>query len=127
MTWFCIAVKKPSVSANKCAFVSHMFDVSVSTYCWLRSYGWRPCKAFWDHCLLTLLLYSSSSLLLLLITPWSTVLLENLTGSQLVKNSPHFMEPEISLPHSQVPATCINPEPARPSPCSHIQLPEHTS
>ena len=59
MTWSCIAVKKPSFSANKSAFVSHLFDASMSTYCWLRSYGWRPCKDFWDHCLLTLLLYSS--------------------------------------------------------------------
>ena len=59
MSWSCIAVKKPSVSANKSAFVSHLFDASVSTYFWLRSYGWRPCKAFWDHCLSTLLLYSS--------------------------------------------------------------------
>ena len=29
------------------------------------------------------------------------------------RNSPHFMEPEGSLPHSQVPATCPYPEPAR--------------
>ena len=28
---------------------------------------------------------------------------------------PHFMEPEGSLPHSQVPATCPYPEPARSS------------
>ena len=28
------------------------------------------------------------------------------------RNSPHFMEPEGSLPHSQVPATCPYPEPA---------------
>ena len=59
MTWSCITVKKPSVSAKKSAFVSHLFDASMSTYCWLSSYGWRPCKAFWDHCLLTLFLYSS--------------------------------------------------------------------
>ena len=31
---------------------------------------------------------------------------EKLTGPQLVKKSPHFMEPEGSLPHSQQPATC---------------------
>jgi hypothetical protein len=31
---------------------------------------------------------------------------EKLTGFQLVKNSLHFMEPEGSLPHSQVPAAC---------------------
>ena len=48
MTWSCFAVKKPSVSANKSAFVSQLFDASMSTYCWLSSYGWRPCKAFWD-------------------------------------------------------------------------------
>ena len=33
-----------------------------------------------------------------------------------VNPSLHFMEPEGSLPHSQVPATCPYPEPARPSP-----------
>jgi len=33
------------------------------------------------------------------------------------------MEPEGSLPHSQVPATCSYPEPASSSPCSHISLP----
>jgi len=35
---------------------------------------------------------------------------------QLVKKFPHFMEPEGLLPHSQVPATCCYPEPARSSP-----------
>jgi hypothetical protein len=61
MTWSCIAVKKtPSVSANKSAFVSHLFDASMSTYYWLRSSGCRPCKTLWDHCLLTSLVYSSS-------------------------------------------------------------------
>jgi hypothetical protein len=70
MTWSCVAVKKPSVSANKSALVSHLFDASMSTYCWLSSNGCRPCKAFWDHCLLTSLVHSSSvasSLLLLLL------------------------------------------------------------
>jgi len=32
------------------------------------------------------------------------------------------MEPEGSLPHSQVPATCHYPEPARSSPYPHIPL-----
>jgi hypothetical protein len=41
-----------------------------------------------------------------LLPPWSRVLLENLTGLQLVKKLPHFMEPEGSLPHSQAPDTC---------------------
>ena len=31
-------------------------------------------------------------------------------------NSLHFMEPEGSLPHLQVPSTCPYPEPARSSP-----------
>ena len=34
------------------------------------------------------------------------------------------MEPESSLPHSQEPATCPCPEPARSSPYPHIPLPE---
>jgi len=32
------------------------------------------------------------------------------------------MEPEGSLPHSQAPASCPYPEPARSSPCRHIAL-----
>ena len=40
---------------------------------------------------------------------------------------PHFMEPEGSLPHSQVPATCPYPEPARSSPYPHTLLPEDPS
>ena len=37
------------------------------------------------------------------------------------------MEPEGSLPHSQVAGTCPYPGPARSSPCSHFQLPEGPS
>jgi hypothetical protein len=62
-----------------------------------------------------------------LLTPWSRVLREKLTGLQLVKNSPHFMETESSLPHSQLPATCLYPEPAQSSPYCHIPLPEDSS
>ena len=36
-------------------------------------------------------------------------ILEKLTDPQA--NSPHFMEPEGSLPYSQQPATCPYPEP----------------
>jgi len=46
-----------------------------------------------------------------LLAPWSSILLENLNGSQLVKKSPHFMENKISLPLSQVFPTCPYPEP----------------
>ena len=59
------------------------------------------------------------------LTPSSRVL-EKLTGSQS-SNSPHSMEPEGSLPHSQVPATFPYPEPARSSPCPHFPLPEDPS
>ena len=37
------------------------------------------------------------------------------------------MEPEGSLPHSQVPVTCPYPEPSRSSPYPHILLPEDPS
>ena len=37
------------------------------------------------------------------------------------------MEPEVSLPHSQVPATCPCPEPDQPSPRLPISLPEDPS
>ena len=37
------------------------------------------------------------------------------------------MEPDGSLPHSQVPATCPYHEPARSSPYPHIVLPEDPS
>jgi len=33
------------------------------------------------------------------------------------------MEPECLLPHSQMPATCSYPDPARSRPYSHIPLP----
>jgi len=34
------------------------------------------------------------------------------------------MDPEDSLLHSHVPATCPYPEPGQSSPCPHIPLPE---
>ena len=59
-----------------------------------------------------------------LLTPWSRVLLEQLTGLQLVKNFPHFMEPEGSSPHSQAHAPCPYPELAPSSSNTHIPLPD---
>jgi hypothetical protein len=57
--------------------------------------------------------------ILYLLTPWSRVVLENLTGSQLVKKSPPPppMKLEGSLPRLQMPVTCPCPEPDQPSPC----------
>jgi hypothetical protein len=61
------------------------------------------------------------ALLTYLLTPCSRVFLEKLTVLQLFKKFPTFMEPESSLPYSQVPATCPYPEPASTSP--HNPLP----
>jgi len=53
------------------------------------------------HCV-----YTSTDLITYLLTPWSRVLLEKLTFLSLSRNSPHFMEPEGSLPYLREPATC---------------------
>jgi hypothetical protein len=37
------------------------------------------------------------------------------------------MEPESLLPHSQVPATCLYPEPVQSTPYPHTPLPEDPS
>ena len=50
-------------------------------------------------------------------TPRSRVLLEQLSGSQLVKKFPAFYGTESSLPRLQVPATCPYLEPAQSSSC----------
>ena len=55
-----------------------------------------------------------------LLTPWSRFLLEKLTYPQLAKKFPAITEPEGSLPHSHVPATCPYPEPARSSLYPHF-------
>jgi len=43
------------------------------------------------------------------------------------RNSPHFKEPECSLPHSQILATCAYPESNLICPYNHIPLPEDPS
>jgi hypothetical protein len=50
-------------------------------------------------------------------TPGNKVLPEKLRDFQPINNSPHFMETEGSLPHSQGSAFCPYPEQARSSPC----------
>ena len=77
---------------------------------------------WFEHSMILILL-----LLTYLLTPRNTFLLEKLTSSQLVKNLPHFMEPEGSWPYSNVPATCTYPEPPRSSPYPQIPLPEDPS
>jgi hypothetical protein len=70
------------------------------------------------------LLFMSSALEMCsyLFTVWSRVLLEKLIGSQLAKNDPHFMEPESSILHSQVPAIYRSSEADRSSPCPHYHF-----
>ena len=58
---------------------------------------------------------STWQLRLLLLTPWIRVLLEKLTGSQLV-NKLH----EVPLPHSQATTTSPYSEPDQSSPCPHL-------
>ena len=62
-----------------------------------------------------------------LLTPWSTVLLEKLTGSTASQEIPRiYMELESSLPYSQVPATCPYTEPT-PSSLHPLPLPKNPS
>jgi hypothetical protein len=70
---------------------------------------------------------SNYFLITYLLTAWSRALLEKITDFQPVQKYPAFMEPEASLPHTQVPATCPYPEPAASSPYPHILLPEDPS
>jgi len=55
-------------------------------------------------------------------TPWNRVLLEKLTGLQLVKKFPAFYETRRFIT-----ATCPYPEPARSIPYPRIPLPEDPS
>jgi len=54
----------------------------------------------------------------------STIPLEKLTFFHLIRQTPHLMEKECSLPHSQVLATCPYPEPNRLTQYHNIALPE---
>jgi len=62
-----------------------------------------------------------------LLTPFSSPSWKSNRFSARQEISPHFTVPEGSLPHSQVPATCLYPEPAQFSPYPHIPLPEDPS
>jgi len=75
------------------------------------------------------IVYLFTYLLTYFINPWSRALLERVSGFQVfskLRIFSHFMEPEVSLPHSQVPAVCPYPEPPRSSPfgiiyCLYLQ------
>jgi hypothetical protein len=59
------------------------------------------------------------------LTAFSRVLFEKLNFFQLVQKLPAFMEPESSLPYTQVPATCPYPETAPIGPHHPLPLPEY--
>ena len=62
-----------------------------------------------------------------LLTPWSRVLLEKLTGSAASQEIPRILwNPESSLPYSQVPVTCPYPDPT-PYSLHPVPLPEDPS
>ena len=58
--------------------------------------------------------------------PWSRVLLEKITGFQLVKELYAFYGTRKFLPHSQEPVTSPYHEPDQSSPCPLIPLAEDT-
>ena len=58
-----------------------------------------------------------------ILTPWSRVLLQKLTGLQLVKNFPAFYGTRRFITAFTSAATCPYPEPHQSSPCFLIPLP----
>ena len=63
-----------------------------------------------------------------LLTQWSRVLLEKLTGFAANQEIPRILwNPQNSLPYSQAPATCPYPEPTPSSTHNPFPLPEHPS
>jgi hypothetical protein len=110
--------------------VNFLFTAARTSHSWRQNNWWfladewvvsAVAYYFWNHILIYFLSY--------LLSPWSRVVLERVNGFQVFsqsRNSPHFMEPEVSLPHSQVPAICPYPEPPRSSPfrimyCLYLQ------
>ena len=71
---------------------------------------WHTNKNYTEWPMKNSLVLVSMALRVLLITKELT---NELHGAEsfLTRNSPHFMETEVSLPHSQETATCPYPEP----------------
>jgi hypothetical protein len=61
-----------------------------------------------------------------LLTPWSRVLLEKLTGFA-ASQIPRIYGTQKFITYSQMPATCPYPEPASSSPHNPLPLPEDPS
>jgi hypothetical protein len=100
----------------------------------LSSWWWtgkpsETCRASYRNkeivklCILLVVLCEITKVYTYFLTPRCRVLLEKLTGLQLVKKFPAFHETEGSLPHSQASATCLYPGPAQSSLHTHIAPP----
>jgi len=92
---------------------------------WPRLEGYPPefksgATPLHTHCLIGFCLLLV--ILTYLLTPWNRVLLEKLTGSAASQEIPALLEPEVSSPYSQVPATCpiLSQLYPVPTPSSHF-------
>jgi len=89
---------------------------------WFAIRHWNPaasvqcCHVVWEFKIMSYLL-----------TPWSSVHLEKLTGFQLVKKFPAFYGTRRFITAFRSAATCPYPESARSSPYPHIPLSEDPS
>ena len=102
--------------------------VSVVVYCWrdcrtLRQtsgfdrgtpQGYKHNGLLGFHCNFYFAYYYY--IIIIIIIPWSRVLIEKLTGAQLVKKFPTFYGPQKFITAFTEPATCPYPEPDEPSP-----------
>ena len=99
-TLVCGTTARTTRHVQPCPVVRVFFVISCCNHNWF--YGSQPLK----------------------LTPWSTVLIEELIVSDLVKKFLYFMEPGCSLQSQQQPAACPCPEPKliQCTPSQHISL-----
>ena len=90
-----------------------------SEYCSISKWGYITTTSVTVYCLLPYLLLTY----LLNLLHGAESFLRSQLVLQLIKNSPHYMEPQSSSPYSQAPATCPYPEPTPSSP--HTPFPLH--
>ena len=125
LRYVCCSLEGHADHARCWEYVRHVTDVTHCVQKLCVSYIYSKNKILLLLVLLLLLLLLL--LLTYLLTPWSRILLEKLTGSAASQKFPAFLEPEGSSPYSQVPATCPYPEPTPSSPHNLLPLPEDPS
>jgi len=111
----CGAVAQPTVPPRAPIYIYIYFHSAVSISCsiYIYIYIYIYCRKWKQHCENTQKL-----------APRSTVFLRNYPVLSWSRNSPHFVEPEGSLPRLHEPAICPYPKPDQFSPCPPIPLPE---